>query len=84
MWYYESVSFQWQCNASAADSHRFAAGRVKWYNYALYHYAQQKSPSEDVNDFARVLLEVYGYAEPSRAGWSAAPVTSSRARKDGP
>ena len=41
MWYYESVSFQWQCNAWAADSHRFAAWRVIWYNYALYHYAKE-------------------------------------------
>jgi hypothetical protein len=82
MWYYESVSFQWQCNASAADSHRFAAGRVKWYNYALYHYAQQKSPSEDVNDFARVYwLRSRTYAEPS-SRMAARLVT--RARKDGP
>ena len=43
MWYYESLDFLRPCNAWAADSHRFAAGRVIWYNYALYHYAKQKS-----------------------------------------
>ena len=58
MWYYESLDFLRQCNAWAADSHRFAAGRVIWYNYALYHYAKQKSknPSEVISEVIHIFL----------------------------